>query len=165
MHGRRSARPDRVLTRREAPGGPYPPYPPYPPPYYEPQRRRRSIPARLAATVLIILALLALYGLGALFYASRRITREPVQGLDRGRVYHVLVTGSDSRERLSDEQRNELNTGSAGGERTDTIFVLSIQGSKAAMLAFPRDLWVTRCVGTEGRINASTCRGVRGCLV
>jgi LCP family protein required for cell wall assembly len=119
----------------------------------------------MAATVLIILALLMLYGLGALFYASGRITREPVDGLDRGRIYHVLVTGSDSRERLSDKQRNELNTGSAGGERTDTIFVLSVQGSKAAMLAFPRDLWVTRCDDSEGRINAASGIDGQSCLV
>lgn len=111
------------------------------------------------------MALIALYGLGALFYASSRIAREDVQGLDRGGVYHVLVTGTDSRENLSDEQRNELNTGSAGGERTDTIFVLSVQGSKAAMLAFPRDLFVERCDGSEGRINAATTIDGQGCLV
>jgi LCP family protein required for cell wall assembly len=116
-------------------------------------------------TLLIIVALLALYGLGALFYASSRITREEVRRLDRGEVYHVLVTGSDSRANLSDEQRNELNTGSAGGERTDTIFVLSIQGSKAAMLAFPRDLFVERCDGSLGRINAATTIGGQSCLV
>jgi LCP family protein required for cell wall assembly len=88
-----------------------------------------------------------------------------VAGLGRGDVYHVLVTGSDSRENLSDEQRNELNTGSAGGERTDTIFVLSIQGTKAAMLAFPRDLFVERCDGSQGRINAATTIDGQGCLV
>jgi LCP family protein required for cell wall assembly len=120
---------------------------------------------RIAVAILIIVLLLALYGLGALFYASSRITRDPVQGLDRGNVYHVLVTGSDSRENLSDEERAELNTGSAGGERTDTIFVLSIQGSRAAMLAFPRDLFVTRCDGSQGRINAATTIDGQGCLV
>lgn len=116
-------------------------------------------------TLLVIVALLALYGLGALFYASSRITRDPVDGLDRGGVYHVLVTGSDSRENLSDEERAELNTGSAGGERTDTIFVLSVQGTKAAMLAFPRDLFVERCDGSEGRINAATTIDGQSCLV
>jgi LCP family protein required for cell wall assembly len=120
---------------------------------------------RIAVGVLIIVLLLVLYGLGALFYASSRITRDPVQGLDRGNVYHVLVTGSDSRENLSDEERAELNTGSAGGERTDTIFVLSTQGSRAAMLAFPRDLFVTRCDGSQGRINAATTIDGQGCLV
>jgi LCP family protein required for cell wall assembly len=161
MHGRRSARADRVLTPRKPPGRQLPPR--QPPPYR--YRRRRNIPARIAVTLLVIVALVALYGLGALFYASSRITREPVRGLQRGDVYHVLVTGSDSRENLSREQRNELNTGSAGGERTDTIFVLSVQGSRAAMLAFPRDLFVERCDGSQGRINAATTIDGQGCLV
>jgi LCP family protein required for cell wall assembly len=124
------------------------------------------VPARIGITLLVILALLALYGFGALFWASSRITREPVSGLERGAVYHVLVTGSDSRENLSAEERNELTTGGdAGAVRTDTIFVLSVQGSKAAMLAFPRDLFVTRCDGSQGRINAATGIGGQECLV
>ena len=109
---------------------------------------------------------LALYGLGALLYASSRITREPVDGLSHGRVYHVLVTGSDSRSELTRRQRREFNVGGdAGGTRTDTIFVLSIKGSRAAMLAFPRDLFVTRCDGSSGRINAATGIDGQSCLV
>ncbi len=109
---------------------------------------------------------LALYGLGALFYASSRITREPVDGLASGDVYHVLVTGSDSRENLTRQQQRQLNVGRAtGGVRTDTIFVLSIKGGRAAMLAFPRDLFVTRCDGSQGRINAATGIGGESCLV
>jgi LCP family protein required for cell wall assembly len=120
----------------------------------------------MAIALLVIIVLIALYGFGALFYASSRITREPVQGLGRGGVYHVLVTGSDSRENLSRRERNELHTGhAAGGDRTDTIFVLSVRGTRAAMLAFPRDLFVTRCDGSEGRINAATSIGGQSCLV
>jgi LCP family protein required for cell wall assembly len=113
----------------------------------------------------VVVALLLLYGLGAVFYASSKITRQPVEGTQSGGVYHVLVTGSDSRENLTDEQRNELNTGAAGGGRTDTIFVLSVRGSRAAMLAFPRDLFVTLCDGSQARINAATTVGGPGCLV
>jgi LCP family protein required for cell wall assembly len=116
--------------------------------------------------VAIIVLALALYGLGALLYASSRITREPVDGLNHGSVYHVLVTGSDSRADLTRRQRRELNVGGdPGGTRTDTIFVLSIKGSRAAMLAFPRDLFVTRCDGSSGRINAATGIGGQSCLV
>ena len=122
--------------------------------------------ARVVIALLVIVALVALYGFGALFYASRRITREPVQGLERGDVYHVLVTGSDSRENLTREERNQLRTGGeAGAVRTDTIFVLSVRGSRAAMLAFPRDLFVRRCDGSEGRINAATAIDGQQCLV
>lgn len=105
-----------------------------------------------------------LYGIGALLYASSRVTREPVDGLSHGGVYHVMVTGTDSRENLNRRQRRELNVGRAAGSRTDTIFVLSIRGTKAAMLAFPRDLFVTRCDGSTGRINAASSIGGTGCL-
>jgi LCP family protein required for cell wall assembly len=109
---------------------------------------------------------LTLYVLGALLYASSQISRSPVDGLQRGDVYHVLVTGSDSRANLSRAQRREFNVGrDAGGSRTDTIFVLSISGSRAAMLAFPRDLFVTRCDGSTGRINGASGIGGESCLV
>lgn len=115
---------------------------------------------------LIVLLVVVLYGLGALLWASSNITRVPVEGLEHGRVYHVLVTGSDSRSNLSRREQRELSTGrDVGGERTDTIFVLSMRGTRAAMLAFPRDLFVTRCDGTQGRINAATTIGGQSCLV
>jgi LCP family protein required for cell wall assembly len=130
------------------------------------RRPRRGWPGRIALYALIVVLALALYGLGALLYASSRITREPVDGLSHGNVYHVLVTGSDSRANLTRSQRRQLNVGGdAGGTRTDTMFVLSIRGSRAAMLAFPRDLFVTRCDGSSGRINAATVIGGQSCLV
>jgi anionic cell wall polymer biosynthesis LytR-Cps2A-Psr (LCP) family protein len=33
---------------------------------------------------------------------------------------------------------------------------MSIDGGDVAMLSFPRDLWVSRCDGSTGRINAAT---------
>jgi LCP family protein required for cell wall assembly len=132
-----------------------------------PSRRRRRNPfATIALYALIALLVVLLYGLGALLYASSRITRTPVDGLRHGDVYHVLVTGSDSRADLTRSEQRQLSVGGdVGGVRTDTIFVLSISGSRAAMLAFPRDLFVTRCDGTSGRINAATGIDGQGCLV
>jgi len=165
MHGRGTTRARGEPSRRRSPSRPPAPQWREPQPYRG-RPRRRSVAARVGTTLLVILAVLALYGFGALFWASSRITREPVAGLERGAVYHVLVTGSDSRENLSREERNELTTGGdAGAVRTDTIFVLSVQGSKAAMLAFPRDLFVPRCDGSQGRINAATGIGGQECLV
>jgi LCP family protein required for cell wall assembly len=135
-------------------------------PRTRPGRRRRNPLRTIALYALIALLVVMLYGLGALLYASSRITRTPVDGLRHGDVYHVLVTGSDSRADLTRQEQRQLNVGrDAGGVRTDTIFVLSISGSRAAMLAFPRDLFVTRCDGTSGRINAATGIDGQGCLV
>ncbi len=113
-----------------------------------------------------LLVLLLVYT-GAALYASARITRVPVDGLSAplpGPV-HVLVVGSDSRADLTEEERRELTTGSAPGERADTIFVMTIGLRGTAMLAFPRDLEVTRCDGSRGRINAAVGIGGPECLV
>ena len=129
-------------------------------------RHRATWASRIGITVLIIVLVVALYGLGALLYASSNITRVPVEGLEHGRVYHVLVTGSDSRQNLTRREQRELSVGrDVGGVRTDTIFVLSVRGTRAALLAFPRDLFVTRCDGTTGRINAATTIDGQSCLV
>jgi len=95
-----------------------------------------------------------------------RLPRADVAGLaPAGRPLHVLVTGSDSREALTDDERRALSTGSAAGERTDTILILSVDGADAGLLSIPRDLLVERCDGSVGRINGAVGIGGPGCLV
>lgn len=126
--------------------------------------RRRRRPLRWLVGLLLI-ALVAVAALG--FWASTRIPRQDVDGLaGSGRPMHVLVVGSDSRADLTREEQNELTTGrDTGGVRTDTIFVMTISGTRVGILAFPRDLWVTRCDGTTGRINVAEQIGGPSCLV
>ena len=129
--------------------------------------RRRRWPRRLALLLVVLLAVPLAWGVAVATHASSSMQREQVAGLSErtGSRVNVLITGSDSRADLSDDERNELKAGSAEGERTDTIMVLSVQGSTSQLLAFPRDLWVQRCDGTTGRINASLAHGGQGCLV
>ncbi|MEX1178564.1 MAG: LCP family protein [Nitriliruptor sp.] len=128
------------------------------------RRRRRLRPIRTLLIALLV-ALVVIAGLG--LWASWQIPRTDVEGLAApGRPMHVLVVGSDSRADLSGEERAELTTGGdEGGLRTDTIFIMSVQGTKVALLAFPRDLWVPRCDGSAGRINAAQELGGPSCLV
>lgn len=129
-------------------------------------RTRR--PGRWIALTLVVLLLLPVaYGGTLAWRLSSAISRSDVSTLSAGGdgPMHVLVTGSDSRADLSEEEQAELTTGSAAGERTDTIFVLSVSGSRAGILAFPRDLYVTRCDGSQGRINAALSIGGADCLV
>ncbi len=129
-------------------------------------RGRRRRPLRWLA-LLVLITLVAL--VAAALWASAQIPREPVENLARtGSPMHVLVVGSDSREGLTAEGQRELSTGSeeaAANERTDTIFVMSISGSDVGLLAFPRDLFVPRCDGSEGRINVAIQIDGPGCLV
>jgi LCP family protein required for cell wall assembly len=100
-------------------------------------------------------------------YVSAQIDRSPVAGLQGAGTgpMNVLVIGSDSREGLTPEQQAELGTGFVEGDRPDTLFVMSVRGGRAALLAFPRDLWVTRCDGSSGRINSAIAVGGHDCLV
>ena len=125
-------------------------------------RRRRRPLLRLFVVVLAVLLALP-------FLVSARLTRMPVEGLARGgSPTHVLLMGSDSREGLTPEEQRELSTGSADvftGERMDTILLLTVDRGRAAMLSFPRDLWVERCDGSIGRLNVATAIDGPGCLV
>jgi LCP family protein required for cell wall assembly len=69
----------------------------------------------------------------------------------------VLVLGSDTRETLSEEERRELGTGDAWGERTETIALLRLDpgADRLRMLSVPRDTLLTRCDGSRGRVNAA----------
>jgi LCP family protein required for cell wall assembly len=130
----------------------------------EGRARRRRRPVRLLGILLLVVLLLAV---AVSWWVSSRIPRIEVDGLaSSGRPMHVLVVGSDTREGLSDDEVRDLTIGRGfEGERTDTIFVMTIRGSSVAMLAFPRDLLVTRCDGSEGRINAAEAVGGPSCLV
>jgi LCP family protein required for cell wall assembly len=130
-------------------------------PVVEGRRRRRGLRVTLVLVVIVGGAVM----LGA-WWVSSQIPRIEVAGLaGGGRPMHVLVVGSDSRAALTSEERAELATGDADGERADTIFVLTLDRGRAALLAFPRDLWVDRCDGTPGRINAAIAIDGPGCLV
>jgi LCP family protein required for cell wall assembly len=126
-------------------------------------RRRHSVFKRVIrglVVVIVVLAVLAPVGVLLL------LPREPVEGLaSGGSPLHVLITGSDSRAALTPEERIALTTGSAGGERADTIILLTIDGGRAGLLSFPRDLSVERCDGTVGRINGALAIGGPACLV
>lgn len=129
--------------------------------------RRRRWRRYLLVGLLVVLLVIVGTGGGALLHASGQITRVPVEGLESGGSgpTHILVVGSDSREGLTPEQQAELTAGDELGSRTDTIFVLTLEGGRAALLAFPRDLYVERCDGSQGRINAATGIGGPACMV
>jgi LCP family protein required for cell wall assembly len=93
------------------------------------------------------------------------------QRMDRVEVAHVLspasdtgtnylIVGSDSRDGFDSDDPTAgavLGGGTADDptERSDTILVLRVTDDGARMMSIPRDLWVARPNGSEGRINAS----------
>lgn len=125
----------------------------------------RAVGAAINLALFSLLLVALLVG-GLAVYASAQIQRVPVEGLGDGvGALNVLVVGSDSREGLTAEELLQLGTETVEGRRTDTIFLLSVAGGRAAVLSFPRDLLVTGCDGERGRINAAYARGGPSCLV
>lgn len=110
-----------------------------------------------------------------LWYGEQSIDRVDVPGLagttgggvgEAGsfdEVLNVLVVGTDNRDELSEDELAELGTETNEGLLTDTIMLVQLDPRRdgAAIISFPRDLLVTRCDGSEGRINAAYAVGER----
>lgn len=132
---------------------------------------------RLLAAFLVMVVLTATLSTAAFWwYGERAIDRVDVPGLAQAAddssggsggsftdVLNVLVVGSDSRDELTEEQLQALGTEEDEGNLTDTIMLVQLdpRREEAALLSFPRDLLVTRCDGSEGRINAAYAIGTR----
>ena len=71
--------------------------------------------------------------------------------------YNYLLVGSDSREGLTQEQRKKYATGSAAGNRTDTIMLVHVpeSGGKPVMVSLPRDSYVPIPGRRSNKINAA----------
>ncbi len=112
---------------------------------------------------MVLVAGFALYGV----WQWRRVERIPVASVlspHSGSGTNYLIVGSDSREGFDTSDPNAgavLGDGTAGdtSQRSDTMLVLRVAEDGARMLSIPRDLWVTRADGSEGRINAAYQRG------
>lgn len=113
-----------------------------PPPAPPPRRRRGGAGRAILAVLAVILLLIA----GALVYVDLKLSKIDALQDYEGRPppspgQNWLLVGSDSRDDLTAEQRQELNTGRAGGQRTDTVMLLHIPrfGGDPTLVSLPRD--------------------------
>ncbi|MFI1157633.1 LCP family protein [Streptomyces sioyaensis] len=85
---------------------------------------------------------------GTLAWADSKLNTEvdlgtPGQGQQAGKGTNYLIVGSDSREGLTDQEKRDLHTGSAGGRRTDSMILLHTGAGGTTMVSLPRDSWLT----------------------
>jgi len=102
------------------------------------------------------------------YYSLQADVQRPVPGVEpmerREDPFNVLLVGSDSREGLTEKQKEELGAGDVEGggsaERADTLILAHIdpETSKVTMVQFPRDLWVPVGNGKD-KINAALMGG------
>nr|WP_246244408.1 LCP family protein [Mycolicibacterium murale] len=154
--------------RRPPPPPPPPPPPRRPPPQRPPTaKRRRRIPIVRLLLTLVLVAVLAIAGVG--FWVETSLHRIPALAdypgrPDAGRGTNWLLVGSDSRANLSPEQQATLATGGdVGNGRTDTIMVVHIPGlgssAPTTMVSLPRDSYVEIPGYGSDKINAAFAVG------
>ena len=153
----RAQPPSRHQERRTAPTPPRPAPPIGPPQPPTPSGRKR--PRFRVRYVFLILLLWLVYLVAVPFIAWNRVDKIDFEpdgdrpGDQPGTTY--LLVGSDSREGLSKEQRQELSTGNAGGGRTDTIMLLHTGSGPNLLMSIPRDLEVEIPGRGTSKINAA----------
>ncbi|MFJ5729976.1 LCP family protein [Streptomyces paradoxus] len=111
-------------------------------------RRQAGRGRRYLRNAVVLSSVLVLGGAGTYVWADTRLNQEVDLGALGARVpagegTNYLVVGSDSREGLSEQDRKDLNTGSAEGRRTDSVILLHTGANGTTMLSLPRDSWVT----------------------
>ena len=110
-----------------------PPRPPRPP--------RRKHPIRNIILILVLAWLIFMIAIPMWAWSKiDKVDAEPDgdRPSDQPGTTYLLV-GSDSREGLSDEEKEELSTGSDGGKRTDTMLLMHVGSGPTALISIPRD--------------------------
>lgn len=112
--------------------------------------------------VVALVALVLLFVLFGLWQFNRveKVAVGDVLSPGGGGGTNYLIVGSDSREGFDPEAPNAGAVVGPGaevgnGQRSDTMLILRTSDDGALMTSVPRDLWVQRADGTEGRINAA----------
>ncbi|MFM2438653.1 MAG: hypothetical protein RLZ55_1476 [Actinomycetota bacterium] len=113
--------------------------------------------------MLWIVAILLVYitALFAVFYSAvSTVAALPPESSAASAGMNVLIVGSDSRAGLTEEQQNELSTGSVEGNRTDTIMLLHAPlFGKPTLVSIPRDSWVPIPGYGSDKINSAFALG------
>ena len=149
---------------REAPA--YPPGPPQPQRVGWRRWRPRLPGRRLRRVLVVALVLLLVLVVGGYFYLDSKLNRLDAIADYPGRPAATpgqdwLLVGSDSRAGLSKEERAELSTGNAGGQRTDTMMLLHIPsgGGTPTLVSLPRDSYVPIPGHSRNKLNAAFAFG------
>lgn len=123
---------------------------------------RRRWPWLIAALAVVVLIPSLAFGLAA-SSAWRDVDRVQfsagLSGAASGTNY--LIVGTDSRAGIDPTVENAgvIFGEGVGGERTDTIAILRVDGGQVSLLAIPRDLYLPLPSGGSNRINAAFAFG------
>ncbi len=132
-------------------------------------RGRRTWPQRLLITLNVLVVVASLVTAGALGYLNYQLDQVPRIDLaaqltqepeDPGEPQNYLLVGTDSSAGLDPD--DPVTSGRENlGVLSDTIMLLRVDpgSTRAQLLSFPRDLWVTIPGAGEQKINAALSAG------
>ncbi|MBW1601862.1 LCP family protein [Streptomyces sp. JJ66] len=111
-------------------------------------RPRPNWGRRVKVGLITLVCALLVISVGTYFWADGKLRREvDLAGIEErpepGKGTNYLIVGSDSREGLSDADKDRLHTGSAEGKRTDSMMILHVGDNGNSLISLPRDSWVT----------------------
>ena len=136
---------------------------PQPAPTPPSARRPRRRPRFRLRYVLVLVVLWLVFLVYTPFHAWTKISESGFEPKGErpaeqpGTTY--LMVGSDSRAGLSAEERKELGTGNAAGQRTDTIMMLHTGSGPNLLMSIPRDSLVEVPGYGTTKINAAYAFG------
>lgn len=124
---------------------------------------------RIKWTAITLVTLLVVVSVSTYFWADSKLNREVdlskvIDRPDTGKGTNYLIVGSDSRAGLSDEEKKKLRTGSAAGQRTDSMMILHTGDNGPTLISLPRDsdVEIPTFVGSEsGKTFKGTGRHVK----
>ncbi|MEU2624486.1 LCP family protein [Streptomyces sp. NPDC007157] len=99
---------------------------------------------RIKWTAIVVLSVLIVTSVATYFWADSKLHRDVdlSKVIDRpaaGAGTNYLIVGSDSRKGMSADEKKKLHTGSAEGQRTDSMMILHVGDNGDTLISLPRD--------------------------
>ncbi|WP_406436529.1 LCP family protein [Streptomyces sp. NBC_00631] len=99
---------------------------------------------RIKWTAIVVVSVLIVTSVATYFWADSKLHRDVdlSKVIDRpaaGKGTNYLIVGSDSRKGMSAEEKKKLHTGSAEGQRTDSMMILHVGDNGDTLVSLPRD--------------------------
>lgn len=136
------------------------PYPAPVPPLRRPVRPKRR--PRWGRRVLAVLGVLLLLIVGFAIYTDFTLGRTgalPSGDTTASKGTNWLIVGSDSRLKLTEEERKKYATGDDTSQLTDTIMLLHTGSGPSTLVSIPRDTYIDIPGHGKGKINSAYGKG------
>ncbi|MGW7259641.1 LCP family protein [Streptomyces sp. NPDC054834] len=99
---------------------------------------------RIKWTAITLAAVLIVTSVATYFWADSKLHRDVdlskvIDRPEAGKGTNYLIVGSDSRKGMTAEDKKKLHTGSADGQRTDSMMILHVGDNGDTLISLPRD--------------------------